>query len=200
MECPSCGENKYTCECYKANKQGKRQKFSLLYECFHDNGCIAKQNDLDGKEVCADGSDEPVQDTTYCFNCKLEVYSIDESDCSVERPCSSSACYEALSHRYLAKKDCDITELICYNTLASRDYCLQSSIDRCWPKIDPIFQCDNGDLIATSHFCDGDLQFTDHSDKTRLRLGFKCKQSLNECVILQPNLYDDLRIVTTGSI
>ena len=186
LNCPTCGEYEFTCKCREDAFSG----------CTHTEGCIPVENVNDGKLDCPHGSDEPERYTEVArsltnsdlINIIGSLYRFVNATeaIRVQKYHGVTTCFETRSHT-CTSKDCNKTNVLCSHSLY-RGQC----------QCDPIFQCSNGNLIAAFQFCDGNIDCSDNSDEIRHLPGFICTQSQHECVLPQPNLYDDIAHCNNG--
>ena len=144
--------------------------------------------------IC-NGSDEP-----QCFKKTLhqnQLFIIQRlekmEECRLTPNCDTSNCYEARSTD-CKNSDCNLTDIIC--TL--KDHCFENQCNN--SKLsNKGFQCESGELILESQFCDGISHCLDESDEKRKQPGFKCSKGINACILPQRNLYDEVKHCTDGS-
>ena len=82
--------------------------------------------------------------------------------------------------------------------LSTKSICISSLCGKC---LGEIFQCENGHVIDSVHYCDTKVQCRDGSDEKQQSFGFRCsgKSRKNICVLPQKNIYDSTSQCADGS-
>ena len=184
MNCPGCAEDEFQCQ--------------------HTSECIPLKKWRNKIPDCRDRTDEPpisvAAQRLPINNPAFYIYRLsDTSECITTRSssCNTSTCFNTSSY-VCSNHDCNVTDVICSSTCPEK---LCSPIFQCADgifKCSPIFQCADGNLIPFFQFCDGNPDCFDNSDEIRNQPGFKCKQSITECVLPQLNLRDDVAHCDNG--
>ena len=82
--------------------------------------------------------------------------------------------------------------------LSTKWICISSLCGKC---LGEIFQCENGYVTDSVHYCDTNVQCDDGSDEQQQKFGFRCsgKSRKSTCVLPQKNLYDSVSQCADGS-
>jgi len=175
-----CATQGHKCDCVPGNDN-----------CTSSGKCIPNIWICDARDDCVTThSDEPCKAIrSRCENCEVII-----NRCS-----TNESTIFLLQNSNENTTTCHMNNLSFHHlNLLTKWICISSLCGKC---LEEIFQCENGHVIDSAHYCDTKLQCEDWSDEQQQSFGFRCsgKSRKGTCVLPQKNLYDSTSQCADGS-